>query len=87
MSASISSPDGKNFCQFMTSGFPKPKFLAQIHPGLVGALFFIFPKYDIDIFRRLFGPSGPLRALLLLHLGTLGPLRAHLVLHLGPWGP
>ena len=65
-------------------------FLAQVHPGLVGALAFYFPKTDIWALGALkgppsstFGPLGPLRALLVLHLGPW----AHLVLHLGPWGP
>ena len=40
----IFSPDGKNFCQFMAPDFPKPMFLAQIHPGLLGALAFYFSK-------------------------------------------
>ena len=69
----------------MTPTIPKPMFLAQIHPGLVGTLAFYFSKN-----RHLgpwalkgppastFGPLGPLRA----HL--VGPLRAHLV---GPLGP
>ena len=49
MKVSIFSPDGKNFCQFMTPHFPKPRFLAQFHLGLVGALIFYlcFPKTDI----------------------------------------
>ena len=53
MFVSIFSPDGKNFYQFMTPNVPKPMFLAPFHPGLVGALAFIFPKSDIDIFRGL----------------------------------
>ena len=40
----IFSPDGKNFCQFMTPNVPKPMFFTQIHPGLVGALAFYFSK-------------------------------------------
>ena len=44
MKVFIFSPDGKNFCQFMTPNVPKPMFLAQIHPGLVGALAFYFSK-------------------------------------------
>ena len=44
MSASIFSPDGKNFCKFMTPIFPKAMFLAQICPGLVGTLTFYFSK-------------------------------------------
>ena len=39
MSAWIFSPDGKDFCQFMTPNFPKPMFLAHFHPGLVGIFF------------------------------------------------
>ena len=40
----IFSPDGKNFCQFMTPNVPKPMFFAQINPGLVGALALYFSK-------------------------------------------
>ena len=48
MKFSSFSPDGKNFCQFMTPNVPKPMFLAHFHPGLVGTLaFFFFPKSDI----------------------------------------
>ena len=36
----IFSPDGQDFCQFMTPNFPKPMFLAHFHPGLVGTFFF-----------------------------------------------
>ena len=42
--AFIFSPDGKNFCEFMTPNVPKPRFLAQFHPGLVGALTVYFYK-------------------------------------------
>ena len=40
----IFSPNGKNFCQSMAPDFPKPMFLAQIQPGLLGALAFYFSK-------------------------------------------
>ena len=35
MPASIFSPDGKNFCKFMTLDFPKPMFFTEFHPGMV----------------------------------------------------
>ena len=41
MKCSSFSPDGKNFCQFMTPNFPKPMFLTQISPGLAGISFSI----------------------------------------------
>ena len=44
MSAWIFSPDDKNFWEFMTPNFPKPMFLGQIHPGLVGTFTFCFSK-------------------------------------------
>ena len=53
MSAWIFSPDDNNFCQFMTSHFPDPIFLAQIHLGLVGSLAAytpVLPKSDTDFF-------------------------------------
>ena len=40
MSASIFSPDGKNFWEFMTPNFPKPMFLAHFHLEMVGIFFF-----------------------------------------------
>ena len=43
MSFFMFSPDGKDFCQFMTPNFPKPMFLAHFHPGLVG-MFFFYPN-------------------------------------------
>ena len=43
MSFFIFRPDGKDFCQFMTPNFPKPMFLTQISPGLVG-IFFYYPN-------------------------------------------
>ena len=73
----IFSPDGKNFCQFMAPDFPKPMFLAQIQPGLVGALAFYISQTDIWALGALWA-----------HLvRPLGPLRAHLVGPLGPFGP
>ena len=81
MSAWIFSTNGKNFCQFMAPDFPKRMFLAQIHPGLVGAVAFLF-------FQKLtLGPLGAFKGPPASTFGPLGPLRAHLVLHLGPWGP
>ena len=62
------SPDGKNFCQFMTPNFPKPMFLPHFHPGLVGTLTFLFPKTDIWAL----GPGGPPKA------WPSGPFGAHL---------
>ena len=48
----IFSPDGKDFCQFMTPNFPKPMFLTQINPGLVVALDFYIPRNGtIGIFK------------------------------------
>ena len=41
ISFSSFSLDGKDFCQFMTPNFPKPMFLAEISPGLVGIFFSI----------------------------------------------
>ena len=67
MKVSIFSPDGKNFCQFMTPNVPKPMFLAQFHPGLVGRWLFIFPKTDIWALGALKGPPGST-------FGPLGPL-------------
>ena len=42
MSASIFSPDDKNFCQFMTPNLPKPSFGAQFHLGMT--VIFFLPK-------------------------------------------
>ena len=44
MTTFIFSPDDKKFCLFMIPNFPKPMFLGQIHPGLVGTLTFCFSK-------------------------------------------
>ena len=44
MKVSIFSPDGKNFCQFMTPNVPKPMFLAQIHPGGNGDVGFLYSQ-------------------------------------------
>ena len=53
MTAWTFSPDDKNFCHFMTPNLPKPMFLAQIHPGLMGALaFYICKNWHL-------GPWGP----------------------------
>ena len=76
----IFSLDGKNFCQFMTPIVFKPRFWAQFHPGLLGALAFHFPKTDLGALGPFRGPPG-------FTFVPLGPLRTHLVLHLGPWGP
>ena len=43
MSASIFSPDGKNFCQFMTPHSPKPRFWAKFHLGMVVVVFDLPP--------------------------------------------
>ena len=67
MSASIFSPDGKNFCKFMTPNFPKPMFLGQIHLGLVGTLLLCFFQEMTS------GPLGPLREHLDLFGAHLGP--------------
>ena len=77
MKAWIFSPNDNNVCQFMTPNLPEPKLLAQIHPGLVGALAFIFSKTDISAIGAIKGPPGST-------FGALGPLRALLVLH---WDP
>ena len=56
----IFSPDGKNFCQFMASDSPKPMFLSQIQPGLVGALAFYISQTDIwALWAHLVRPLGP----------------------------
>ena len=68
MSVSIFSPDGKTFCQFMTPNVLKPRFLAQFHPGLLGALAFYFPKTDLGALGPLKGPPGS-------KFGPLGPLK------------
>ena len=44
MSASVFSPDGKNFWEFMSLNFPKPMFWAHFHPELVGTLTFWFSE-------------------------------------------
>ena len=80
MSASIFSPDGNLFCKFMTPNFPKPTFLGQIHPGLVGTLTFCFSKNDIWALSPLKGAPGPVRGPFGSHLGThfcLGPFGSH----------
>ena len=43
MSASIFSPDGKNFCQFMTPHSPKPRFWTKFHLGMVVVVFDLPP--------------------------------------------
>ena len=69
MSASIFSPDGKNFCKFMTPNFPKPMFWGRIHPGLVGTLTFCFSQ------KMTSRPLGPLKGHLDLFGAHLGPVR------------
>ena len=45
-----------------------------------GASFLFFPKTSLWALGSLKGPPGST-------FGPLGPLRALLVVHLGPWGP
>ena len=52
MKVSIFSPDGKNFCQFMTPNVPKPRFLTQFHPGM-----------DILFFQKWHLALGPTQGL------------------------
>ena len=80
MKVSMFSLDDNNFCKFMTSHLPKPMFLAQFHPGLVGAMVFYFLMLT-------FGPLGPFKGPPGSAFGPLESLGALLVLHLGPLGP
>ena len=48
MSFFIFSPDGKDFCQFMTPNFPKPMFLTHFHLRLVG-IFFSIPTWHLAL--------------------------------------
>ena len=75
----------------MAPDFPKPMFLSQIQPGLLGRWLFIFHKTDIWALGTLkgpsgstFGPLGPLRALL---AGPLGPFKGPPSSTFGPLGP
>ena len=91
----IFSPDGQDYCQFMTPNFPKPIFLNHLHIGLVEIYFFLSQH----------GP-GPRPVALALALGLnlaqaeprawsrLGPIWVPFGVpflfgaHLGPfWGP
>ena len=56
MTASIFSPDDKNFCQFMTPNLPKPRFWAQFHLGM-GVTFFFFQKWHLALGRAQPGPG------------------------------
>ena len=54
MSAWIFSPDGKDFCQFMTPNFPKTYVFDPNQPGAGGGIVFsYFPKCHLWDFQAL----------------------------------
>ena len=59
MSASIFSPNGNNFCKFMTPNFPKPMFLDQIHLGLVGTCPMSLDQGHARTLGPILGALGP----------------------------